>query len=751
MKTMPGLVFSVDSALLTELGEKLVETMHVALIELVKNSYDADATEVTVRFVETESGGPMIHVIDNGTGMTFQEVQKYWMRIATTIKAKDDRSELFGRPKTGSKGIGRFSCRRLGTRLELSTVAKRKDKYNNIVYEKTVVTFPWTKFKPGTEVTKIRCPGKHEIVKKATTGTSLIISGAPNDEWKKRGYDYLKRQLAVLVANRGQRRPGYKEDPGFNIYFDVPRYEGEIIDLREELISAGWGTLTAYIDKKRRAVCQLDAMEIGTKKIISKTIFPHLTDTKLRIGIIPEPKDQMRNSSVLSKGTMREILPKWGGVQVRYRGFRVYPYGDDDWLRLDYDRSFRKTKPTNELYAFAQTLRGIDPKRTLLQLLSMRSHVGNVEIGPNATGFEMKANREGFIRSDAVEELSSFTRFCIDWATIYRDYYIRIKSKKEARDAFKQLKEAAEAKLEPTALVESATSFIKNEIYRVSPLLPRSEQKQIKRTISRATDAILKQDEANKEELQHLRLIASTSTLLLIFSHEVKSLLGILEGNASLLMAIEQRLSRKDSQTVREIRQELEESKNRLSQLIDMTSLIGFSSRKEVPGRLALYERIKTAERCFKLIIDSYDIRLDYEGVSRNIVVKSLLEAELYVIILNLLSNSIKSVIAAGGRRKINVNASRERSKTQLIVKDTGVGMEEAYFEDVFVPFVADPDGRLYGTLDKKLNPEDKFIVGTGIGLGLGIVREVVESKKGSIRFVKPEGIWKTQVEVVLR
>ena len=70
---MTSLAFTVDSALLSELGEKLVESVHIALNELVKNSYDADSTEVTVRFIEKESGGPEVHVIDNGTNASSTE------------------------------------------------------------------------------------------------------------------------------------------------------------------------------------------------------------------------------------------------------------------------------------------------------------------------------------------------------------------------------------------------------------------------------------------------------------------------------------------------------------------------------------------------------------------------------------------------------------------------------------------------------------------------------------------------------
>ncbi len=119
---MDNLKFTVDSALLSELGEKLVETVHLALIELVKNSYDADAANVKIIFKKNDEGKSEIHILDDGIGMNFEAVQKYWMRIATTIKTKINVSPIYGRPRTGAKGIGRFCCRRLGTKLKLITI-----------------------------------------------------------------------------------------------------------------------------------------------------------------------------------------------------------------------------------------------------------------------------------------------------------------------------------------------------------------------------------------------------------------------------------------------------------------------------------------------------------------------------------------------------------------------------------------------------------------------------------------------------
>ena len=76
---MGTMTFDVDSALLSELGERLVGSVHVAILELIKNAYDADATEVTIS-AERVSTGIVTMIEDDGVGMTFEQVKNYWMK-----------------------------------------------------------------------------------------------------------------------------------------------------------------------------------------------------------------------------------------------------------------------------------------------------------------------------------------------------------------------------------------------------------------------------------------------------------------------------------------------------------------------------------------------------------------------------------------------------------------------------------------------------------------------------------------------
>ena len=298
---MQNLSFIVDSALLSELGERLVETDHLALAELIKNSYDADATEVTVALNQDEKGKSLIIVTDNGCGMTFSDVQNYWMRIATTNKVGDDVSNKFGRPKTGSKGIGRFSCRRLGKKLQLETTGRRV----NGRYETTKVEFNWEDYKPGTEVTEITCPGEKTTAREGKTGTTLIIKGGDYERWNQRSWNALKRQMVVLVANRGVKRDGFEEDPGFNITLLTAEFEEEVItNPREQLMEAGWGTLKFEVEKDGTLKCVLKAKKIGERNYTLPKSYPELVGTTAKIANLVDKREHLRNTRVLSLGTL---------------------------------------------------------------------------------------------------------------------------------------------------------------------------------------------------------------------------------------------------------------------------------------------------------------------------------------------------------------------------------------------------------------------------------------------------------------
>ncbi|MHB8605042.1 MAG: ATP-binding protein, partial [Thermoplasmatota archaeon] len=113
--------FTVAAKLFQELGERLVGSPAMALAELVKNSYDADAYHVEIQL--KPGGEDEIVLRDSGHGMTRDEFTKYWMRLGTRHKEEERVSEFLGRTMSGSKGVGRIAAELLSHSLELVTTS----------------------------------------------------------------------------------------------------------------------------------------------------------------------------------------------------------------------------------------------------------------------------------------------------------------------------------------------------------------------------------------------------------------------------------------------------------------------------------------------------------------------------------------------------------------------------------------------------------------------------------------------------
>lgn len=122
--------------ILRTFGDELISSETVAVTELVKNAYDADATRVLVRFQEPlEIGQGRIEVIDNGHGMSLETIQTAWMEPATLMRKRQRRSEERGRRVLGEKGIGRFAASRLADRLEVVTRRAGMDRQVQVFFD----------------------------------------------------------------------------------------------------------------------------------------------------------------------------------------------------------------------------------------------------------------------------------------------------------------------------------------------------------------------------------------------------------------------------------------------------------------------------------------------------------------------------------------------------------------------------------------------------------------------------------------
>jgi HSP90 family molecular chaperone len=123
------LQFRPRARIIRTIGDQLISGPEAAVIELVKNAYDADASFASIKFKPPlEVGKGRIVFIDDGVGMTLADIQNKWMEPATTSKSATRLSSIRQRRMMGSKGIGRFAAAKLGSKMAMNSVSTQDGK-----------------------------------------------------------------------------------------------------------------------------------------------------------------------------------------------------------------------------------------------------------------------------------------------------------------------------------------------------------------------------------------------------------------------------------------------------------------------------------------------------------------------------------------------------------------------------------------------------------------------------------------------
>jgi HSP90 family molecular chaperone len=211
--------FQAEGRLLQELGERLVARPEVALVELIKNAYDADSPSCEARLDE---GGKALVIADRGHGMTFDEFVGRWMRIATPSKVEERVSRTYRRPLTGAKGIGRFAVRYLGDDLTLITVAEDpKRKFRT----KLTARFDWPQIDALTDIRDAKVDYTLEsVAPHAPTGTTLAVRRLKTSTDFTSASSLRAEVLRIVTPLQGLEagrfkpaRQDSKRDPGFRV------------------------------------------------------------------------------------------------------------------------------------------------------------------------------------------------------------------------------------------------------------------------------------------------------------------------------------------------------------------------------------------------------------------------------------------------------------------------------------------------------------------------------------------------------
>lgn len=236
---------SISARVIYQLGEQLIKDEFVALTELIKNSYDADATGIRITIdtrVKTQYGQGRITIEDNGNGMTRSILFDSFLRISTNFKVIEKFSPVFERRTLGEKGLGRLAMQRLGEYVIVSTKPKvNEPKLMKIfstsdiefhkVYDTTELHINWASFKNSNEnFDDMNIEYKHVSKLELKYGTKLVIEGIRNVSFWRIGRKELNRfrkELFGLVNPFTQN-----SDLKFNILLDIDgsRISNERID-----------------------------------------------------------------------------------------------------------------------------------------------------------------------------------------------------------------------------------------------------------------------------------------------------------------------------------------------------------------------------------------------------------------------------------------------------------------------------------------------------------------------------------------
>ena len=390
--------FSISPRILSHLGEDLIKNESIALFELIKNSYDANATSCEINFDFSNEDLKSLSITDNGDGMNINIIKNIWLVVGTDYKRKEldkfkkTQDQRKKRLPLGEKGIGRLSVHKLGNKITLIS----KSKNNNEVK----LSIDWNQLNSAQkiddfiiELTENEMP--EEFIN--STGTKIIVEELKTN-WDRRQLREVYRNITSLNSPFSDKSdtfnihiksnsnvfdglPNFEEIKNSALYFGHCKISSSrIIDFQYEF--KPWDSLSK-IEKRSVSIQDLSTED---KNIQRKDNSPINLDTS-GIGdiefdiIIFDTDAQIFNYTNIEKTTVKDYLRENGGIRVYRDGVRIYNYGekDNDWLGIDLKR--------------VQRIGGN---------VSNNIIIGAVKINRNSSyGLIEKTNREGFIENES--------------------------------------------------------------------------------------------------------------------------------------------------------------------------------------------------------------------------------------------------------------------------------------------------------------------------------------------------------------
>lgn len=717
--------FTVDAGLINRLGKELVAKEETAVSELIKNAYDADAVEVEVFFNDTNTEGGTLIIDDNGVGMTRQQLINGFMRISSTDKIDNPISSIYSRKRAGRKGIGRFATQKLGERLIIITQTTDSEVALKVIVD-------WNDFKEQTNLLLVQ-NSIQEIDKIKREGTTLYIEKL-REKWThtkvKRVYGYINDLLQPFplskekFTNKIDIDNSNPNDPGFKTSFFITS-DGKIdniIDEQTYFFQHAVAEIEGYVLDDGQAMWSYKSTKlnypsdtfpeillIGKSSEDNNSKFEYLKNVHLKVyyfifeaKLIPS----------LVKTQIQETTREKGGIRVYRNGFRVFPYGEkkDDWLGLDESNR----------------------RKLVVAPHGNNSFLGFVEILDNQNVFEELASREGFIEDETYKELQDFTY------RVILEAVIKTAGLRNRKATASQKGWVAKSR-KNTVSIQIALENAQNKLQKVQEELslnpPSAANDSNKDALTSALETITqaKEDVKEQEQIQNelleeismLRVLASLGLIIGEFTHEIRRFLTELYSDADNL--------RPYAEKFKEIELLVKRVTNNVIGLNKYTAYfdrnISNNALREIEPielRTVVNPFIETIQNDvnrsgFKMLEPNYN-------KTYNLYTVPMHKSEWASILFNFYSNAKKAILRANTERVLQIECGKSNEFVYLEFSDTGDGISEENDENIFNAFFTTSPA-------SSLNSDDDL---TGTGLGLKIVKDIVDSYGGNIYVKRP-------------
>lgn len=756
--------FTVDAELLRELGARLVGRPHIALAELIKNSYDADATHVELKFLDGE-----ITVSDNGHGMSENAFIKRWMRLGTTQKRIDRFSPRFARPLTGSKGVGRLAVQLLAERTTLISVGlvQQDRPKKSALHAGIVATVNWQSVKTGSDLAAVKVDVNG--LQRATHfpngskfGTTVKLSGLA-EEWTA---DQFRSVAQEIWALRAPHREVAGKGMSVSLESDQELVSSAFADQMDAILDI-WsarlrGKLLPIGFKPERVVGQLPSRLAVARSDAGAAIGPankstflgptrylqididmaNGTSAQAVYGVENCPVDEVdyeirvfdlfrRQPKGIRVGEARDYLRQFGGVGIYDTGFRLPYYGaDQDWLdnERDYARRLARSDLVPEALQVSKGLQDLPGNSRVYGWVHVSTgHEEQVRFDRKATlrdSLSIQVSRDRLVDNAAYQQLRVLVRASLDQYAM----------------------EAAKAKLiastqdspQASQMANEARTSLAQQIEYVRDQLRPSDYEDLRNTAKKAELAAHKSEQQAQTYAALLGALATAGSTSLAYEHEISKQVGAVRDIVSDLASIPVPALGSHGPIVQAAAQRLE---NWLGRVKGIRAVFGPLLSQESRQRVETYNAHRTVTKVVRDISPlARGISVDTSGIPRDLLLPQATLPAWSAIFQNLLINAYNAMQSTP-RPEIRVVGRVLNGTSSISVLDNGVGVDLDDAENLWRPF----ERRLM------LPPEQEAAGLGGMGLGLTIVKMISDQLDVKVAFKAPPQPMRTEVRLTWR